>query len=57
MNPYSNSDTPPNTALGIVATIAVNLPKKPIIIANIAAKPITLTLATFVNPTTEVFSP
>ena len=57
INPYSNNDTPPNTALGIVDTRAVNLPKNPIIIANIAAIPITFTLATLVIPTTDVFSP
>ena len=37
--------------------IAVNLPKKAKHIAIIAASPITQTDATFVIPTTEVFSP
>ena len=57
INPYRSNDTPPSTAFGIVETSAVNLPKNPITIANIAASPITLTLATLVIPTTDVFSP
>jgi hypothetical protein len=57
INPYRRSDTPPNTAFGIVDTKAVNFPKNAIIIEIIAASPITLTEATLLIPTTEVFSP
>ena len=57
INPYSSNDTPPSTAFGIVDTSAVNLPKNPSNIANIAASPITQTDAILVIPTTAVFSP
>ena len=57
INPYRSNETPPRTAFGIVDTNAVNLLKNPKTIAVIAAKPITHTDATFVIPTTEVFSP
>ena len=57
INPYRRSETPPKTAFGIVDTSAVNLLKNPNAIAIIAASPITQTDATFVIPTTDVFSP
>ena len=57
INPYKSKATPPSTAFGIVETKAVNLPKNPSNIAIIAASPITQTEATFVIPTTDVFSP
>ena len=57
INPYKSRDILPRTILGIVLKIAVNLPKNDMIIANIAASIITLTDATFVIPTTLVFSP
>ena len=41
INPYRSKDTPPKTAVGIVDISAVNLVKKPNIIAIIAANPIT----------------
>ena len=57
MKPYNKSETPPSTQFGIELTTAVNFPKKPSIIAKIAANPITHTEAIFVIPTTDVFSP
>ena len=57
INPYNSIDTPPSTADGIDDIIAVSSPKNPNIIAIKAASPKTQTEATFVIPTTDVFSP
>ena len=57
INPYNSKDTPPKTASGMVDTNAVNFPKNPKQIAITAANPMTHTDATFVIPTTDVFSP
>ena len=57
IKPYKTIEIPPITQLGIAEIKAIKTLLNERIMAKIAASPVTHTEATFVIPTTDVFSP